>query len=317
MKVHISAEQVLQNSVLGAQPGVGVTPTSDPVAAEHVIDWLGRLRLLHGVPFEYLVPDDGLLRPETIRFFHLDRNWTDALVDGAIGAGTYGTRDRTNVAEVHEALRARVDDAERSQWVSPPARGEAANVTGFLLRSRAVSGWPGMHIRAFRTVRGTEHQLDVMRMERLSPAVMLAMFADIPDRLEIEEPRQGIQFGVRSRQPGEPTGSWMLDVRDPADGENAGRVVAVPFRKGSAGVIHMTELRRRLVVAGEALAAPGSTEGLLGARIDSAELALQMLQYPYRQRFGAGPVRLGDVMTATFGEEQLFQYMDRRPGEGP
>jgi len=315
VRIHVTAEQVLQNTLHGVRPDGRGTPTSDPEAAELVIDWLGRLRLLHGVPFEYIVADHGLLRPETIRFFHLDRNWTDALVDGALAAGTYGTRDRTNVAEVHAMLRDRVDNAERAQWVTPPSRGEAANVTGFLLRSRAVSGWPGMHIRAFRTVRGTEHQLDVMRIERLSPAVMLAMFADIPDRLEIEEPRQGIQFGVRSRESGDPTGSWMLDVRDPDDGENAGRVVPVPFRRGSAGVIHMTELKTRLT----APAADGGARDLLGSTLDSAELALQMLQYPYRQRFGGpGPaVRLADVLTTTYGEEQLFAYLDRQPGEAP
>ena len=38
----------------------------------------------------------------------------------------------------------------------------------------------------------------IMRMERLAPAVMLVIFDDIPDRMEIEEPRQGIQFGVRA-----------------------------------------------------------------------------------------------------------------------
>ena len=43
-----------------------------------VIDWLARLRLLHGVPFAYLVPDADLLPPESVRFFYLDRDWTDA-----------------------------------------------------------------------------------------------------------------------------------------------------------------------------------------------------------------------------------------------
>ena len=46
--------------------------------------FLARLRLLHGVPFCYLVPDAELLPPESIRFFYLDRAWTDALVQGAL-----------------------------------------------------------------------------------------------------------------------------------------------------------------------------------------------------------------------------------------
>ena len=41
-------------------------------------DWLAALRLGEGVPFQYLVLDDRLLPAESIRFFYLDRNWTDA-----------------------------------------------------------------------------------------------------------------------------------------------------------------------------------------------------------------------------------------------
>ena len=52
-----------------------------------LVDWLARLRLLERVPFAYLVPDDELLPPESIRFFYLNRNWTDAAVDGALAVG--------------------------------------------------------------------------------------------------------------------------------------------------------------------------------------------------------------------------------------
>jgi len=39
--------------------------------------FLAHIRLLVGVPFEYLIPDDRLLPPESIRFFYVDRSWTD------------------------------------------------------------------------------------------------------------------------------------------------------------------------------------------------------------------------------------------------
>jgi len=47
--------------------------------------FLAHLRLLVGVPFEYLVPDTAMLADESIRFFHLDRSWTDRVVDGVLG----------------------------------------------------------------------------------------------------------------------------------------------------------------------------------------------------------------------------------------
>ena len=58
--------------------------------------FLAHLRLLIGVPFDYLVPDARLLPDESIRFFYLDRSWTDRLVDGAIAVGKIGTREQAH-----------------------------------------------------------------------------------------------------------------------------------------------------------------------------------------------------------------------------
>ena len=59
--------------------------TGEPrIVPRDLRQWLARLRLLEGVPFAYLVADSELLPPESIRFFYLDRNWTDALVQGAL-----------------------------------------------------------------------------------------------------------------------------------------------------------------------------------------------------------------------------------------
>ena len=52
--------------------------------------FLSHLRLLVGVPFDYLVPDERLLPDESIRFFYIDRSWTDRLLDGAIAVGKIG-----------------------------------------------------------------------------------------------------------------------------------------------------------------------------------------------------------------------------------
>jgi len=281
-------------------------------ASEPVLDWLGRLRMLIGVPFEYLVADDGLLRPETIRFFYVDRNWTDAAVDGAIAAGAYGTRDRVTLQQRHADVRDAVDDSERRQRpggesvsasrVAAPAGGgtESANLAGFLLRSRAVSGWPGLHVRGWRAAR----RLVIMRMERLAPAVMLVIFDDIPDRMEIEEPRQGIQFGVRAARNAEPAGSWWVDIRNPATGVEAVPARApqrVPFRAGSAGVLHLTELRRRLIA---------NHGPIVGPTLTSAEMALQLLRYPYQQRFGDVPgTGFVNLMEPNFGIEEMSGWL--------
>src|ERR1700722_3510982 len=75
--------------------------------------FLAHLRLLIGVPFEYLVPDARLLPDESIRFFYIDRSWTDRLVDGAIAVGKLGTREQAH-HQAHSAdVQSTLDLTER------------------------------------------------------------------------------------------------------------------------------------------------------------------------------------------------------------
>ena len=71
-----------------------------------------------------------------------------------------------------------------------------------------MSGWPNLHVRAYSrdvleddalTTAAESHpsRMKVLRMERLAPAVLLVLFDGVPAVVHIEEPRQGIQFGVR------------------------------------------------------------------------------------------------------------------------
>ena len=98
----------------------GRTPTEpedkvDPhgVVPPDIVRYLARLRLLEGVPFNYLVPDATMLPLETIRFFYVDRNWLDALVDGALSVGTVNSADREQLTRLHPVVRTEVDRAER------------------------------------------------------------------------------------------------------------------------------------------------------------------------------------------------------------
>lgn len=184
--------------------------------------WLARLRLLSGVPFGHLVADAALLPPESIRFFYVDRDWTDALVQGALSVGTVTTADRAALTRLYGVVRDEVDEAERlvrlpgvEAGAAVPV-GPAGTLSGFLLRSRMVSGWPGLHVRGYGVDNlslavpipddqvGEEHdvplrRLGLLRLERLAPAVLLAVFDGVPSVVHIEEPRAGIQFGVEEK----------------------------------------------------------------------------------------------------------------------
>ena len=302
MKALINAEVAIQAAVSAAQSYADIVTDRDPDDGEHVVPgelrrFLARLRLLHGVPSSYLVPDAKLLPIESIRFFYIDRAWTDALVQGALSVGTISSADRTQLEAVYPHIRAEVDEAERS--IRQPKGEEllkagSGTITGFILRSRAVSGWPNLHVRAYSrdvvaddalttAAESDPSRMKVLRMERLAPAVLLVLFDGVPAVVHIEEPRQGIQFGVRI-DPDGPPNERRVKVRDcntgnPVPPEKAftpTNSVPVPFRPNAPGVLNMAALRTRL-----ATKAPNS-----GGTLEPNEYALQMLRFPFRQVFG-------------------------------
>ena len=258
--------------------------------------WLVRLRLLEGVPFANLVADTELLPPESIRWFYLDRRWTDALVMGALSVGTVNSDDRTQLTAAYDAIRTELDQEERNARRHPgqPRYGGAVDaVSGFLLRSQAVSGWPGLHVRAMTLDPVDEadnrfvpeddpNRMRLLRLERLAPAVLFCLFDGIPSVVHVEEPRQGVQFGF---DPGEVDGSFSYiprDVNTFADLEQPAGVAVhldVPFRatEGATGVIDIQQVQKDLV------ALPATH---VGGSLDAAEYALQLLRFPYRQVFG-------------------------------
>jgi hypothetical protein len=138
----------------------------------------------------------------------------------------------------------------------------------------------------------------MLRIERLAPAVLLALVDGIPDRMVIEEPRQGIQFGVDAQEDGGAGGRFAANVRDPATGRFTGTTAPVPFRKDAPGVIDMTTLRERLIATGE-----------VGPALDSAEYALQLLQLPYQQWFGEADGGFTEFLHTTIDVAQMRTWL--------
>jgi hypothetical protein len=258
------------------------------------------LRVLVGVPIEYLVPDARLLPPESIRFFYLDRSWTDRMVDGVISVGKIGTREQGHHQAHNPTITARLDGLEPSvralqrgvidyDTARDDATGPAGPVTGFVLRSEAVAGWPAMEVRAFDRVLGAYPDLasqeveaarvPLLRLERLTPSIMIALFAGIPALVWCEEPHHGVQFGVdvfagragilRRAATGVP------EQTPPPGGQSP---IPVPFRGGGQRVLHMAGLRDRLRSA-------ATTDTQMPSQRGSSDFAVEVLDPPWRQRF--------------------------------
>ncbi|MGH8891782.1 MAG: hypothetical protein ACRDWY_00500 [Actinomycetes bacterium] len=262
--------------------------------------FLAHLRCLVGVPFEYVVPDERMLPPESIRFFYLDRSWADRLVDGAVAVGQIGSREEAHYHARASVLAQLLDQSER--MVRPLQRGRdfvdakrdsdavsqaAEVVTGFVLRSSAVRGWPHVDVRAYRRTlpepfvaadpQVSQHQLRLLRLEVLSPSVMIALFEGEPRMVILEEPHHGVQFGVRHRGSGlavplrDPTGQQLLVDNDPVP-------VAVPTRGRRRDVVRVAALR-------DALQAARTTHPQAINQSGAAALAINVLDPPWRQHF--------------------------------
>jgi hypothetical protein len=278
-----------------------VAPTApEAELPPYLASFLAHLRLLIGVPFEYLVPDARLLPPESIRFFYLDRSWTDRLIDGVIAVGKLGTRDQSHHQEQNPALASRLDglekyvrDMQRALLDYEGARnaevGQAGTVTGFLLRSAAVAGWPHMEVRAFDRIlperpdltspEVEQARVPLLRLERLSPSLLIAIFDGIPKLVWCEEPHHGVQFGVKI----EAGRAVLLDRSNVGVSDISGEV-QVPFRQTGRRVLHMVELRRQLTKEHAA-------HNTMPVQNGSADLAIEVLDVPWRQRFqGQGAI---------------------------
>jgi hypothetical protein len=192
-------------AALAAQAG----PAPDDVSA-----WLADLQALAGVPFAYLVPDSRMLPPESIRFFAVDPNWTAALVDGALSiaattapaaAASEALRPGALIAARQAAASRRRAQAaprpaaaadEPATPTDEPAAGVTPTYSGFLLRSAAVADWPGMQVNGYADPQAATLALPIVRLERLSPTILLALFAGMVQRVDLTEPGQHLYFGV-------------------------------------------------------------------------------------------------------------------------
>lgn len=164
-----------------------------------VVAWFDQLRLLYGVPLRYLVPDEHMLPPESIRFVQLDQVWADCLLDGAFSLGRLTGR----LKPVDQDQRSALTDAV-------PAH---ATVSGFLLRSSVVSGWPGLLVDGFDTgPDGAPRGVKTLRQDRLSPDVLLCLFAGDIVRVQIHLRPETLHFGTAELSGDWRTGTGVVDL---------------------------------------------------------------------------------------------------------
>lgn len=275
----------------------------------YICEWLAELALLDQIPFNNLVPSAAMLPQGSIRFFYVDRNIVNALIDGAMSVAVQSSRDNVYFSimrgVIREAVHAIVHQVRQKALgipVTPPTPDQATTTTGFLLRSQVVSGWPGLEVKAFQSV-GTKDDMPVgvgpiplLRMTRLAPDILLVLFASPPAWVQIDEPREGLAFGVEDGGTASQQLVWIRHLINDQSGNEVGAqfgedpatdaVDATPAIDPASGVIDLLQMRA-ILTANPNLAGELGQKTYAKGQLTPADFALQMVKLPERMIFQA------------------------------
>ena len=255
--LHQIQQQVLHLPFQSTTETNGDLPTA-------IANWFQDLELLKNVPFNYLVPDTRLLPPESLRFFWIDSYWVDCLQDGAFSVGRVTKEDLR--------LDVQTRSLQRSKTQSDKT------ITGFLLHSEVVSGWPGLEIEGYvNRVTGTdfvgpENKLTILRRDLLSDNILLCFFAGEVKTLDLSIKGSSVNCGVDPIKKGSPITKGLRNL----DGSQTDEKIDVPFRNENLGVINIEEMTKRL------------EQGLKStSQFTSAQFAATMIEGSPKVRFVA------------------------------
>lgn len=195
-----------------ANPAALKSAFQDTTLPPDILNWLSRLALLQGVPFNYLVPDERMLPPESIRFFYLDSNWIGALLDGAFSIGRNLTDDEHTAPSMifdkalHKDVLQQVQDAGtdvRAKLFGLQGKPPVMNtITGFVLRSSLVLEYPSMGVNVYaygHTPSDPNPQmLTILRLDQLGPKsdTMICLVSGDAYRVDIHEAPQALHYGI-------------------------------------------------------------------------------------------------------------------------
>ncbi len=161
-----------------------------------VARWLARLLLFYPLPYDSLVPHEGLLPRECVRFFFIDESWRQALYDGALSIGLYSGRQSLFNRLIRKYLYQASEEASMEYRAGlygqkPPQKAEY--LSGFLIRADMVSLWPSVSVEA-KDQKG--NSLALLRMEHLAPEILLAIFDGVAEYIVVNEPEEALTLHI-------------------------------------------------------------------------------------------------------------------------
>ncbi|KAI1190240.1 hypothetical protein F5B17DRAFT_427728 [Nemania serpens] len=110
-----------------------------------VQEWILNRLHLDGIPAHYFLPDPSHLPPETLRFFYVDANWTEAFVDGALSLANHAVDDPSK-----DYCRTAIKEMLNRHFKTPTKDSYCQQMPayGCLLRSQLLVQFPDLTIGA-------------------------------------------------------------------------------------------------------------------------------------------------------------------------
>ena len=264
------------------------------------------LRLLQDVPLSYLFSDITDISEESIRFFCLDVNWTDALLDGAFSIGRIcgqdAVMDKTmlkaekkqkayeetpRMKRMHKNHKTRLLQSKHTDLQE-----DYTDISGFVMRSQMVSRMKGLHVFGYDKTGAPKGLMEegtplaVLRMETIADQMLLCLFHGQVCEIRIEEPKTGLRFGVSSVETGSDGKlSRTLDLRSALDSPKLGE------RIGPFCIDEFTQENGR-IMAGKLANAVGKKlkgcGGLGTEKMTPSRFAFELIAIAHRVEFHAG-----------------------------
>ena len=235
---------------------------------EAIADWFYNLEIMRGIPFNYLMPDERLLPAESIRFFWVDSVWVDCLQDGAFSVGRVTPSDVKQDAKMGSTRALLSGDR---------------TITGCILRSQVVSGWPDLLVDAYDTVvedlgfiaPDEANPLVRLRMEKLAPDVLICLFKGEVKTVDIHQTPEGMHFGLDA--PSDESDKFTKNLRN-LYGEGSDDLIIqdIPWHDQTEGIVNisaMVDQMKNLLQLSE------------DSGFTSAQFGLQMIEGVQKVRF--------------------------------
>ncbi|KAK3336421.1 hypothetical protein B0T19DRAFT_396174 [Cercophora scortea] len=159
-----------------------------------VLSWVLDKMFLSTIPSNYLISDPSHLPPESLRFFHIDPNWMDAFVDGALSVGNH-LENRFD--KVRTAIKRLINNYLKSP-LPVTSRPPQIPTYGFFMRSDIISHFPDLRVSAeYSPTRDNDpHYPSILRQVNVADGVLMCLLD--------ASPYSGVQSrltGLRFTQP--------------------------------------------------------------------------------------------------------------------